>query len=188
MESRAGQAWPEGRGRARAMSDQPFRTIFEPFRIQWVEPMRLTTRTERTAALAAAGYNLFALRAEEVLIDLLTDSGTAAMSAEQWAGIQRGDEAYAGAPSFHRFRDAVTSLFPCRTSCRPTRAGRRADPVRADRRAGQGRSPATTISTPRGPTSSTPAPRPSTWSIAEGTQPRSRHPFKGNIDLAALER
>ena len=65
------------------MSDQPFRTIFEPFRIQWVEPMRLTTRTERTAALAAAGYNLFALRAEQVLIGLLPDSGTGAMSAER---------------------------------------------------------------------------------------------------------
>lgn len=65
------------------MSDQPFRTIFEPFRIQWVEPMRLTTRTERTAALAAAGYNLFAVRAEQVLIGLLPDSGTGAMSAEQ---------------------------------------------------------------------------------------------------------
>ena len=123
MESRAGQAWPEGRGRAGAMSDQPFRTIFEPFRIQWVEPMRLTTRTEQTAALAAAGYNLFALRAEQVLIGLLPDSATGAMSAGQWAGIQRGNEAYAGAPSFHRFRDAVTSLFPFRHIL-PTHQGR----------------------------------------------------------------
>ena len=86
------------------MSDQPFRTIVEPFRIHSVEPMRLTTRGGRTAALAAAGYNLFELRAEQVLIDLLTDSGTGAMSAEQWAGIERGNEAYAGAPSFYRFR------------------------------------------------------------------------------------
>ena len=106
------------------MSDQPFRTIIEPFRIHSVEPMRLTTRAERTAALAAAGYNLFELRAEEVLIDLLTDSGTGAMSAEQWAGIQRGDESYAGAPSFYRFRDAVPACSRSGTSSRPTRAGR----------------------------------------------------------------
>jgi len=110
------------------MSDQPFRTIFEPFRIQWVEPMRLTTRTERTAALAAAGYNLFAVRAEQVLIGLLPDSGTGAMSAEQWAGIRRGNEACAGAPSFHRFRDAVTSLFPFRHIL-PTYQGRAAEKI-----------------------------------------------------------
>ena len=110
------------------MSDQPFRTIVEPFRIHSVEPMRLTTRAERTAALEAAGYNLFELRAEQVLIDLLTDSGTGAMSAEQWAGIQRGNEAYAGAPSFYRFRDAVTSLFPFRHIL-PTHQGRAAEKI-----------------------------------------------------------
>jgi Beta-eliminating lyase len=122
------------------MSDQPFRTIFEPFRIHWVEPMRLTTRTERTAALAAAGYNLFELRAEQVLIGLLPDSGTGAMSAKQWAGIQRGNEAYAGAPSFHRFRDAVTSLFPFRHIL-PTHQGRAAEknPVHREGRGGPGR-------------------------------------------------
>jgi tryptophanase len=120
------------------MSDQPFRTIFEPFRIQWVEPMRLTTRTERTAALAAAGYNLFALRAEQVLIGLLPDSGTGARSAEQWAGIQRGNEAYAGTPSFHRFRDAVTSLFPFRHIL-PTHQGRAAEKILCTVMGGPGR-------------------------------------------------
>ena len=94
------------------VAEEPFRTIIEPFRIHSVEPMRLTTRAERSAALAAAGYNLFELAAEDVLIDLLTDSGTGAMSAEQWAAIQRGNEAYAGSPSFYRFRAAVTGLFP----------------------------------------------------------------------------
>ena len=84
------------------MADEPFRTIIEPFRIHSVEPMRLTTRAERAAALAAAGYNLFELRAEDVLIDLLTDSGTGAMSLSSGPGIQRGNEAYAGSPSFGR--------------------------------------------------------------------------------------
>ncbi len=110
------------------MSDQPFRTIIEPFRIHSVEPMRLTTRAERAAALAAAGYNLFELPAAQVLIDLLTDSGTGAMSAEQWAGIQRGNEAYAGAPSFYRFREAVTGLFPFRHVL-PTHQGRAAEKI-----------------------------------------------------------
>ena len=78
------------------MADEPFRTIIEPFRIHSVEPMRLTTRAERAAALDAAGYNLFELRAEDVLIDLLTDSGTGAMSAEQWAGIAAGQRSLCG--------------------------------------------------------------------------------------------
>ena len=110
------------------MTDEPFRTIIEPFRIHSVEPMRLTTRAERAAALDAAGYNLFELRAEDVLIDLLTDSGTGAMSAEQWAGIQRGNEAYAGSPSFGRFREAVTGLFPFRHIL-PTHQGRAAEKI-----------------------------------------------------------
>src|SRR5512135_2606261 len=110
------------------MADEPFATIIEPFRIHSVEPMRLTTRAERVAALAAAGYNLFSLRAEAVLIDLLTDSGTGAMSAEQWAGIQRGNEAYAGAPSYYRFRDAVRELFPFEHVL-PTHQGRAAEKI-----------------------------------------------------------
>jgi tryptophanase len=169
------------------MSDQPFRTIVEPFRIHSVEPMRLTTRAERTAALAAAGYNLFELRAELVLIDLLTDSGTGAMSAEQWAGIQRGNEAYAGAPSFYRFRDAVTSLFPFRHVL-PTHQGRAAEKILFTVTGGAGRIVPnnTHFDTTRANIEFTGA-QAIDLPIPEGLQPGVRHPFKGNMDPAALE-
>lgn len=170
------------------MSDEPFRTIIEPFRIHSVEPMRLTTREERTAALAAAGYNLFELRAEQVLIDLLTDSGTGAMSAEQWAGIQRGNEAYAGAPSFYRFRDAVTSLFPFRHVL-PTHQGRAAEKILFTVTGGAGRVVPnnTHFDTTRANIEFTGA-QAVDLPIPEGLQPGVRHPFKGNMDPAALER
>jgi tryptophanase len=170
------------------MSDQPFATIIEPFRIHSVEPMRLTTRAERTAALAAAGYNLFELRAEQVLIDLLTDSGTGAMSAEQWAGIQRGNEAYAGAPSFYRFRDAVTSLFPFRHVL-PTHQGRAAEKILFTVTGGAGRIVPnnTHFDTTRANIEFTGA-QAIDLPIPEGLQPGLRHPFKGNMDTAALER
>jgi tryptophanase len=170
------------------MTDEPFRTIIEPFRIHSVEPMRLTTQAARTEALAAAGYNLFELRAEDVLIDLLTDSGTGAMSAEQWAGIQRGNEAYAGAPSFHRFREAVTSLFPFRHIL-PTHQGRAAEKILFTAVGGAGRVVPnnTHFDTTRANIEFTGAlavdlPTP------EGLRPSLRHPFKGNMDVAALER
>ena len=169
------------------MSDQPFRTIVEPFRIHSVEPMRLTTPAERTAALAAAGYNLFELRAEQVLIDLLTDSGTGAMSAEQWAGIQRGNEAYAGAPSFYRFRDAVTSLFPFRHVL-PTHQGRAAEKILFTVTGGADQviPNNTHFDTTRANIEFTGA-QAIDLPIAEGLLPGVRHPFKGNMDPAALE-
>jgi tryptophanase len=169
------------------MSDQPFRTIIEPFRIHSVEPMRLTTREERTDALAAAGYNLFEVRAEQVLIDLLTDSGTGAMSAEQWAGIQRGNEAYAGAPSFYRFRDAVTSLFPFRHIL-PTHQGRAAEKILFTVTGGAGRviPNNTHFDTTRANIEFTGA-QAIDLPIPEGLRPGVRHPFKGNMDPAALE-
>ena len=85
--------------------------IIEPFKIKVVEPIRMTTRKERESILKQAGYNLFQVHAEDVLIDLLTDSGTSAMSHEQWAGIMRGDEAYACSKSWYRFRDKVAEIF-----------------------------------------------------------------------------
>jgi tryptophanase len=170
------------------VSEEPFRTIIEPFRIHCVEPMRQTTRAERAAVLAAAGYNLFRLRAEDVLIDLLTDSGTGAMSAAQWAGVQLGNEAYAGSPSFHRFREAVTSLFPFRHVL-PTHQGRAAEKILFTVAGGPGRVVPnnTHFDTTRANIEFTGA-QALDLPIPEGRQPALRHPFKGNMDVAALGR
>src|SRR6266852_3496106 len=89
----------------------PVKTIIEPFRIKSIEAIRRTTREERQKLMEAAGYNLFLVPSDAILIDLLTDSGTAAMSTEQWAAMMRGDESYAGSPSFARFRDSVQNIF-----------------------------------------------------------------------------
>ena len=99
-------------GRTIDRMEHTFSTIIEPFRIHSVEPLRMTTASQRAEAIRDAGYNLFNLRAEDVLIDLLTDSGTGAMSRDQWAAIQHGDESYAGSPSWFRFEAAVKELFP----------------------------------------------------------------------------
>ena len=103
-------------------------TIIEPFRIKSVEPIRMTTREERGRYIEEANYNLFALSAENVMIDLLTDSGTSSMSAKQWAGIMRGDESYAGSPSFGRFEAAVRRLMPFKHII-PTHQGRAAERI-----------------------------------------------------------
>ncbi|HVB45754.1 MAG TPA: tryptophanase [Streptosporangiaceae bacterium] len=170
------------------MTEEPFRTIIEPFRIHSVEPMRLTTRAERASALAAAGYNLFELPAQDVLIDLLTDSGTGAMSSEQWAAIQRGNEAYAGAPSFYRFRAAVTALFPF-AHVLPAHQGRAAEHILFTAVGGPGLIVPnnTHFDTTRANIEFTGASAVD-LPIAEGRQPAVRHPFKGNMDVAALER
>ena len=175
-------------GGGQLMTDEPFRTIIEPFRIHSVEPMRLTTAAERAAALAAAGYNLFGLRAADVLIDLLTDSGTGAMSAEQWAGIQRGNEAYAGASSFYRFRDAVTALFPFRHVL-PAHQGRAAENILFTVTGGPGRIVPnnTHFDTTRANIEFTGA-EAVDLPIPEGLRPSARHPFKGNMDTVALEK
>src|SRR5881398_2902929 len=160
----------------------------EPFRIKSVEPLRFTTRAQREAALTAAGHNLFALRAEDVLIDLLTDSGTGAMSAEQWAAIQHGDESYAGSPSWFRFLEAVQRLFPFRHVI-PTHQGRAAERILFSVIAGPGKviPNNTHFDTTRANVEATGA-EAVDLVIAEGRQPRTLHPFKGNMDLTALDR
>src|SRR5262245_48995838 len=102
------------------------KTIIEPFKIKMVEQIKMTHREERQRYLEEAGYNLFLIRAENIIIDLLTDSGTSAMSAEQWAGVMRGDETYAGSRSFERFEDAVRGVFGFKHII-PTHQGRAAE-------------------------------------------------------------
>ena len=166
---------------------EAFRTIIEPFRIHSVEPIRITTAEERRAASEAAGYNLFALHADDVLIDLLTDSGTGAMSRDQWAGIQRGDESYAGSPSWFAFLESVQVLFPFKHVI-PTHQGRAAEKILFSAIGGPGKAiPNNThFDTTRANVEFSGA-EAVDLVIAEGREPSLEHPFKGNMDLVALE-
>ena len=163
------------------------RTIIEPFRIHAVEPIRITTREERAAALEAAGWNLFSIHADDVLIDLLTDSGTGAMSRDQWAAIQRGDESYAGSPSWFAFLEAVQELWPF-PHVIPTHQGRAAEKILFSVIGGPGKVVPnnTHFDTTRANVEYTGAAAVDVV-IAEGRDPRALHPFKGNVDIAALE-
>jgi tryptophanase len=163
------------------------RVIIEPFRIKAVEPIRMTTREERTAMIAAADYNLFALKSDDVLIDLLTDSGTSAMSAAQQAALLSGDESYAGSPSFFRFEAAVKDLMPFKHVL-PTHQGRAAEAILFSLLGGTGRKVPSNnhFDTTRGNIEATGA-EAHDLVIAEGTDPESLHPFKGNMDLTRLE-
>jgi tryptophanase len=165
----------------------PFRTIIEPFRIHSVEPLRITTVEERRRALDEAGFNLFNLRSDDVLIDLLTDSGTGAMSSDQWAGIQRGDESYAGSPSWFRFLEGVQELFPFRHVI-PTHQGRAAEKILFSVIGGPGKTiPNNThFDTTRANVEATGAEAVDLM-IAEARDPAALHPFKGNMDTDQLD-
>ena len=164
------------------------KTIIEPFRIKVVEPIRMTTRDEREEILRRADFNLFRIHADDVLIDLLTDSGTGAMSSLQWAGVMKGDESYAGAKSWYALEDSVRSLTGFEHIL-PTHQGRASERILFELMGGTGKfvpnnthfdttraniehSGATAVDIP----------------IAAGRDPRSRHAFKGNLDVEALER
>ncbi|HEX2706146.1 MAG TPA: tryptophanase, partial [Candidatus Lustribacter sp.] len=169
------------------MSEPTYRTVFEPFRIHSVEPLRMTTAAYRADKAREASYNLFQVHADDVLIDLLTDSGTGAMSRDQWAAIQHGDESYAGSPSFFIFQDAVRELFPYEHII-PTHQGRAAERILFQVLGGAGQVVPnnTHFDTTRANIEFTGA-EAVDLVIAEGLNPRSNHPFKGNMDTARLE-
>jgi len=165
----------------------PIRTIIEPFRIKSVEPIHWTQRADRERFLQLAHYNLFLLAADDVLIDLLTDSGTGAMSTYQWGAMMEGDESYAGSRSYIRFRDSVQSIFGY-THVIPTHQGRAAERILFSvmLKSGDVVPNNTHFDTTRANIEATGA-EALDLVIPEGRQPGLIHPFKGNMDVAALE-
>jgi tyrosine phenol-lyase len=163
------------------------KTIIEPFRIKSVEPLRMTTEQERRQIIETADYNLFLVRSEDVMIDLLTDSGTSAMSTAQWGALMQGDESYAGSPSFYRFEAAVKELMPFKHVI-PTHQGRAAEAILTSIVGGPGViiPNNTHFDTTRGNFEAAGVTA-LDLVIAEGTNPAALHPFKGNMDLQRLE-
>jgi len=163
------------------------KTIIEPFRIKTVEPIRMTTREQREAVLLAAGFNPFLIRADRVLIDLLTDSGTGAMSSEQWAGMMRADESYAGATSFFHFEERLRAITGF-GHILPTHQGRASERLLFELVGGPGKVVPnnTHFDTTRANVEHSGAEAVDLLTAA-GRDPSNRHPFKGNMDLAALE-
>ena len=165
----------------------PVKTIIEPFRIKSVEPIRWTTRAQREQLLKAAHYNLFLLHADDVLIDLLTDSGTGAMSTHQWAAVMEGDESYAGSRSFDRFRSSVQDIVGY-SHVIPTHQGRAAERILfgVTCKKGDVVPNNTHFDTTRANVEFVGAEAVDLL-IPEGRQPSLSYPFKGNMDIAALE-
>jgi len=163
------------------------KTIIEPFKIKSVEPLHFTTRDQRESFLHEAGYNLFNVHADDVLIDLLTDSGTSAMSARQWAGLIDGDEAYAGSRSFYRFEQTVRELTGFKHII-PTHQGRAAEKILFNIMGGEGRTiPNNThFDTTRANIELSGA-EAVDLPNAQGLVPSLVESFKGNMDLEALE-
>lgn len=164
------------------------KTIIEPFKVKTIEPLKMTTREQREEYLREAAYNLFLIKAEDVIIDLLTDSGTGAMSADQWSAIMRGDESYAGSKSYYRFESAVKDIFGFYHVI-PTHQGRAAERILFSTmcRKGSVVPNNTHFDTTRANVEFVGA-EAVDLPIAEALVPSVEHPFKGNMDTDALEK
>jgi len=164
------------------------KTIIEPFRIKMVEPIRATSRDERRQIIQKAGYNLFNIKSDDVTIDLLTDSGTGAMSTRQWAGIMEGDESYAGGRSFYRFEKAFQDLTGYKHII-PTHQGRASEKILFQVIAKRGDKVLsnTHFDTTRANVEAQGAEAMDLY-ISEAKNFKSDHPFKGNMDLVKLEK